>query len=140
LTKVDRTSMMVSLEARVPILDHHLVEFAATIPPELKLRGTTTKYIFKKAAERLLPIDMIHRPKKGFAIPIKFWLQKEWAALSQDLVLGERARGRNNFRSAYLERVMNEHASGRRDNSSIIWALMVLELWFREKIDPAPGL
>ncbi|MEE9270004.1 MAG: asparagine synthase (glutamine-hydrolyzing) [Candidatus Krumholzibacteria bacterium] len=139
LTKVDRTSMMVSLEARVPILDHHLVEFAATIPPELKLRGTTTKYIFKKAAERLLTREMIYRPKKGFAVPIKFWLRQEWTGLSADLVLGPRALARNNFRREYLERVMNEHSSGRRDNSSIIWALMVLELWFREKIDGAGG-
>ena len=70
LTKVDRMSMAHSIEARVPLLDHKLVEFAATIPPELKLKGKTTKYIFKKAMEGILTDDILYRPKRGFAIPL----------------------------------------------------------------------
>lgn len=139
LTKVDRMSMMVSLEARVPILDHRLVEFAATIPPELKVRGMDTKYIFKKAAERLLPKEVIHRPKQGFAVPINEWIKGEWAGMSEDLLLGQRALSRNNFNPKFLGRIMNEHRWGRRDHSHIIWTLMVLELWFREMIDGKPA-
>jgi asparagine synthase (glutamine-hydrolysing) len=135
LTKVDRTSMMVSLEARVPILDHKLVEFSATIPPELKIKGMTTKYILKKAAERLLPKDVIYRPKMGFAVPISEWINKDWFDISYELVQGKRALSRNNFSKKYLKRLMLEHKLGRRDHGYLIWTLMVLELWYREKID-----
>lgn len=135
LTKVDRASMMVSLEARVPILDHKLVEFAASVPPSLKVRGNTTKYILKKAAEKLVPKEVIYRPKQGFAIPIGSWLRNEWSGMCTDLVLGERALSRNNFNPRFLNKVMTEHKWGRRDHSYIIWTLMVLELWFREMID-----
>lgn len=135
LTKVDRTSMLVSLEARVPILDHHLVEFAATIPPELKLKGMTTKYLFKKAAERLIPREAIYRPKQGFAVPIDSWIKKEWSDMSNELVLGERAMARQNFNPKFLKRIMSEHSWGRRNHSHIIWTLMMLELWYREKIE-----
>ncbi len=138
LTKVDRTSMLVSLEARVPMLDHHLVEFAATIPPDLKMKGMTTKYILKKAAERLLPKEIIYRPKSGFAVPINSWIKREWSEMSYELVLGDRALARNNFNPGFIKRVMNEHKRGRRDHSYIIWTLMILELWFREMVDRKP--
>ena len=135
LTKVDRMSMLTSLEARVPILDHSLVEFAATIPPEMKIKGMTTKYLLKKAAERLLPKEVIYRPKQGFAVPINEWIKGEWSKMCEDLLLGERALARNNFNPKFLNRIMTEHRWGRRDHSHIIWTLMVLELWFREMID-----
>jgi asparagine synthase (glutamine-hydrolysing) len=135
LTKVDRTSMMVSLEVRAPILDHHLVEFAATIPSYLKINGNSTKYIFKKAAERLLPKEVIYRSKQGFAVPVKTWIRREWTEMSYDLVLGERALTRCNFNPRFLRNTMSEHRWGRRDHSYIIWTLMILELWFRQFID-----
>ena len=135
LTKVDRTSMMVSLEARVPILDHKLVEFAATIPPTILFNGKKPKHLLKKVAERLLPKEVVYRPKMGFAIPIAQWIKKEWKDLSHDLVLGERARKRNIFNPDYVKRVMREHQLGRRPHENTIWTLMVLELWHREFID-----
>jgi asparagine synthase (glutamine-hydrolysing) len=135
LTKVDRTSMLVSLEARVPILDHKLVEFAATIPPNIKIKGRTRKYLLKKTAERLLPMDAIYRKKMGFAVPIAQWINKEWRDLSQELVLGKRALLRGNFNPKFLTRIMNEHRWGRRNHEYLIWTLMVLELWYREFID-----
>ncbi|MBE9528374.1 MAG: asparagine synthase (glutamine-hydrolyzing) [Proteobacteria bacterium] len=135
LTKVDRTSMMVSLEARVPILDHHLVEFAATIPSELKIKGMDTKYIMKKAAERLLPKEVIYRPKQGFGVPMGSWIKRDWSDMAHELVLGDRAVKRNNFNPKFLKTVMTEHRSGRRDHNYIIWTLMMLELWYREMID-----
>jgi len=135
LTKVDRTSMLVSLEARVPILDHKIVEFAATIAPNLKVRGMNTKYLFKKAAERLLPKELIYRQKMGFAVPINTWIKREWTEMSHELVLGERALARKNFNPKFLKRIMKEHRWGRRDHSYLIWTSMILELWFREMID-----
>ncbi len=135
LAKVDRTSMLVSLESRAPLLDHVLAEFAATIPVDMRMKGMTTKYILKKVAERLMPRELVYRPKMGFGIPIGYWLKKEWAASSEDLVLGKRALLRGTFRPEFLRRIMHEHHAGRRDNSSMIWTLMMLELWWREKMD-----
>jgi asparagine synthase (glutamine-hydrolysing) len=135
LTKVDRASMMVSLESRAPLLDHVLAEFAATIPADLRMKGMTTKYILKKVAERLMPAELVHRPKMGFGIPVTAWLRGEWAERSGDLVLGKRARARGIFREDFLRRVMDEHRAGRRDHASMIWTLMMLEMWFREKMD-----
>jgi asparagine synthase (glutamine-hydrolysing) len=135
LAKVDRTSMLVSLECRAPLLDHVLAEYAATIPFEMRMRGMTTKYILKKVAERLMPAEMVHRPKMGFGIPVTHWLRGEWQAKSNDLILGARTRERGIFRAAFLQRVMDEHRTGKRDNSSIIWSLMMLEMWFRACFD-----
>lgn len=135
LTKVDRMSMLVSLEARVPLLDHHLVEFAATIPPELKIKNSETKYLLKKIAEKFLPLEVIYRPKQGFAVPIAKWIRGEWKDMSRDLVLGSRPIQRGIFRTDFLRHIMEEHYRSRRDHSYIIWTLMVIELWFREMID-----
>jgi asparagine synthase (glutamine-hydrolysing) len=132
LTKVDRASMMVSLECRAPILDHELAEFAATIPVELRMKGMTTKYLLKKVAERLMPAEMVYRPKMGFAVPVAYWLKKEWAARSDEILLGKTALGRGVFREEFLRRTVSEHRNGKRDNSSMIWSLMMLELWWRE--------
>jgi len=132
LTKVDRASMMVSLECRAPFLDHELAEFAATIPAELRMKGMTTKYLLKKVAERLMPAEIVHRSKMGFAVPVEHWLKKEWAARSEDVVLGKTALERGVFREDFVRRIVTEHRSGKRDNSSMIWSLMMLELWWRE--------
>jgi asparagine synthase (glutamine-hydrolysing) len=137
LTKVDRTSMMVSLECRAPLLDHVLAEYAATIPPVLLVRGMTTKNILKKVAERLMPPELVHRPKMGFGIPVTHWLRGEWAARSDELLLGPRTLERGIFRETFLRRVTAEHRAGHRDNSAMIWTLMMLEAWFRECFDPA---
>ena len=135
LTKVDRTSMMVSLECRAPLLDHVLAEYAATIPPEFRMPGMNTKHILKKVAERLMPAEMVHRPKMGFAIPVTHWLRNEWATKSTDLLLGPRSLERKIFKESFLRRITDEHRRGHRDNSSMIWCLMMLETWFRERFD-----
>ncbi len=132
LTKVDRASMMVSLECRAPILDHVLAEFSATIPVEMRIQGMTTKYLLKKVAERLLPKELVYRPKRGFAVPIEYWLRDAWGPHSQELILGEQALSRGVFRESFLRRILDEHRTGKRDNSSTIWMLMMLELWWKE--------
>jgi asparagine synthase (glutamine-hydrolysing) len=101
----------------------------------MRMRGMTTKYVLKKVAERLMPAEMVHRPKMGFSIPVNHWLRGAWMEKSNDLILGKRARERGIFRDTFLRRVMDEHQAGKRDNSSLIWPLMVLELWFRECFD-----
>jgi asparagine synthase (glutamine-hydrolysing) len=135
LTKVDRTSMMVSLEARVPLLDHKLVEFAAKIPARIKIKGRKRKYLFKKAAERILPKEVIYRPKMGFAVPIAEWIKTEWQDMSQELLLSKRALARKNFNPSFVTRLINEHKRGRRNHDMLLWTLMVLELWYRQFID-----
>lgn len=135
LTKVDRTSMLASLEARSPLLDHRLAEFAATIPTGLKVRGRSLKNVLKTLARRYLPDELIDRAKMGFEAPVAKWINQDWRELSQDLVLGERALSRNNFKPRYLQQVMAEHRHGRRNHGGAIWALMVLEMWYRANID-----
>jgi asparagine synthase (glutamine-hydrolysing) len=135
LTKVDRTSMLVSLETRAPLLDHKVAEFAATIPTELKVRGRSRKNVLKTLALKYLPGEVIDRPKMGFEVPIAQWINCEWRDMSQELVLGDRALNRGNFNPRYLQWIMDEHRRGRRNQGSAIWALMVLEMWYRTFID-----
>jgi asparagine synthase (glutamine-hydrolysing) len=135
LTKVDRASMLVSLEARAPLLDHKLAEFAATIPTAVKVHGRTLKHVLKSIARRYLPAEMIDRPKMGFAVPVAEWINREWRDMSQDLVLGRRAIARGNFNPRYLRLIMDEHRRGRRNHGTAIWTLMVLEMWYRRYIE-----
>ncbi len=135
LTKVDRTSMLASLEARTPLLDHRLAEFAARLPLSLKVQNRSLKYLLKKIAEKYLPHELIYRPKMGFAVPINKWINSEWHDLSHDLVLSDKAKTRNIFNVRYVNRVFKEHHSGIRNHSGLIWSLMVLEMWYRRYID-----
>ena len=82
-----------------------------------------------------MPKDMVDRPKMGFGIPLGEWIRKDWAPMAEDLVLGERASSRGHFELGFLRRVMDEHRRGRRDHGTMIWRLMVLELWLRRKIE-----
>lgn len=129
LTKVDRTSMAVSLEARVPLLDHLLMEYVATIPSDLKLRGETGKYLLKRAMADALPSEILGRRKMGFGVPLGTWLRRELREMARDTLLGSAARQRGIFRSVEVERLLRIHDSGRRDYSARLWALLCLELW-----------
>ena len=136
LTKVDRMSMAHSIEARVPLLDHKLVEFAATIPPELQLRNGTRKYVFKRALEGILPAEILDRPKRGFAIPLGAWFRGELAPYVTDLLLGRRSRERGIFNTGYLEQLLRWHARGRPLDLHL-WTLISFELWCRIFLDDA---
>ncbi len=129
MVKVDRMSMAVSLEAREPLLDHKLVEFAFRLPGSLKLHGLTTKWIFKKTLERLLPRDNIYRKKEGFSIPIKHWLRVELRDLVEDHLGEARIRREGLFEPAEVRRMMNAHFDGRENYSHQLWALLVFEIW-----------
>ncbi len=135
LVKVDRMSMAPSLEARVPFLDHRVMEFAAKIPTSMKLKGLTTKYILKKAVSDLLPEKILTRGKEGFSIPIKNWLMNELRPLLLDTLSEERIRRRGYFQPHYIQHLIQEHLNGKENHSHRLWALMVFEIWHQMYID-----
>jgi asparagine synthase (glutamine-hydrolysing) len=134
LTKVDRMSMAHSIETRVPLLDHKLVEFAATIPPEMNLRNGTTKYILKRAMRGILPDQIIDRPKRGFAVPLGYWFRGKLGAYVRDLLLGEESRRRGFFNTRYIENLVARHERG-QDLDLQLWTLISFELWSRTFLD-----
>ena len=129
LVKVDRMSMAASLETRVPLLDHKIVEFAYSLPGDLKLNGFTTKWIFKKTMERLLPHQNIYRKKEGFSIPIKHWLRAELKDLLFDYLNERRIREGGLFRYDFIEKMIGQHLKQRENFSHQLWALLVFEIW-----------
>jgi asparagine synthase (glutamine-hydrolysing) len=135
LTKVDRMSMAVSLEARVPLLDHKLIEFATRIPASLKMRGAETKYIFKRAVRGLVPDEILDRPKQGFGVPVQEWINEELRERIRETLMSRRARERGYFDGAYIDLLFDEHGRGRRDHSTRLWTLFMLELWHRAFAD-----
>jgi len=135
MVKVDVASMAHSLEVRCPLLDHPLVEFAARIPSALKRDASGGKLIFKRAVARLLPPAVLARRKTGFGVPLGRWFRGELADLLRGSLLDERARRRGLFVPSFVARLVDEHTAGRRDWSTRLWALLCLELWFREFID-----
>ena len=142
LTKVDRASMAVSLESRVPLLDHVLMEYAATIPSSLKLREGQGKHILKRAMASSLPGDILTRRKMGFGVPLGEWFRGELRELVRDVLLSRVARERGMFRPAAIARLLDAHEAGRRDYSARLWALVCLELWMGQWLDaqvPAAG-
>jgi asparagine synthase (glutamine-hydrolysing) len=136
LTKVDRMSMLTSLEVRVPILDHLFVEWVTGLGPEWKMRGGQQKYIFRKLAERVgVPRDVLYRPKQGFALPLVHWMRNELRELILTTLLEPRTLQRGYFDPVGVRRLLDEHFSGRRNRSSAIWRLLVFELWHRNFLE-----
>jgi asparagine synthase (glutamine-hydrolysing) len=135
LTKVDRMSMAASLEARVPLLDHELIEFVVGMPAELKLKGLETKYIFKKAMEGIVPREILYREKQGFGVPIGEWINSQLKErIYSDLTDG-RTLERGYFDQGYIQTLLDEHRRNRRDHSHAVWVLWMLELWHRRFFD-----
>lgn len=137
LVKIDVAAMAHGLEARSPFLDHEFMEFAATIPADVKMRPWRTKAVLKSAMSDRLPPELLRRPKSGFVAPIDRWLREELRDMAYDTLLSDKARARGLFRPAEIERILDDHMSGRQANQHQIWALMFLEMWFCMWIDPA---
>jgi asparagine synthase (glutamine-hydrolysing) len=135
LVKVDIATMAVSLEARSPFLDHHLIEFAASLPEKLKLRGLTTKYLLKRMLKKLLPAENLDRRKMGFGVPIGHWFRGKLQPFLRETVLSERALNRGLFRPEAVKQLVELHTRGERDYSHQLWTLLMLELWFQRFID-----
>ncbi len=137
LVKVDIASMAHGLEARSPLLDHKLMEWAARIPSGQKMGGGVTKSILKSALEPFLPNDVLYRPKMGFGVPIDEWLKGELKEFAHDILLSNQARRRGLISPSYVKTMLDEHCGGIRLHHTRLWALLMLELWFQMWIDPA---
>ena len=135
LVKMDIATMANSLEARVPFLDHQLMEFIATIPPRLKLKGTVTKYILKEAFSDFLPNPILTRGKMGFGVPVSRWFRNELRDYIYEILLDSRTLNRGYFKREGIQRLLNDHIELRYDHSAKIWALLFLEMWFRVFMD-----
>ena len=137
MTKVDRMSMAVSLEAREPLLDHSLLELSAKIPSSLKLKDGKTKYMLRRLLRQRLPAAILERKKQGFAAPIAGWLRGPLAPMVDDLLMDGRLEQRGLFRQPEVARYWRDHKSGRGDHHHRLWQLVMLELWFRQFVDGA---
>ena len=132
LTKVDRASMASSLEVRVPLLDHTLVEWAARLPSHLKLHGRQGKYIFKSALERYVAKEILYRPKQGFAVPLKAWFRGPLHRRVRDTLLGPVLQEAGLFDTRMIAKLLDEHQSGDRDHSAALWTLSMMEAFLRQ--------
>ena len=139
LVKVDIASMAHGLEARSPFLDHELMEFAASLPSDLKLKAGAKKYILKQAARPLLPSEILDRPKMGFGVPIDAWFRTELKELVSDLVGSAAFRDRGILQPFRIQRLIEEHVDGVRSWHYQLWNVLMLELWYRAFIDQRPA-
>lgn len=135
MTKVDIASMAHSLECRQPFLDYRLVEFAASLPVNLKYRFGTGKRLLRAAFGDRLPREIWTRPKMGFGVPLEHWFRHELKELAQDVLLDATAAERGFFRPEYVQDMLQQHLSGQANHSSCLWALLVFELWMRQWCD-----
>jgi asparagine synthase (glutamine-hydrolysing) len=129
LTKVDRASMAVGLEARAPFLDHKVVEFVASLPVEYKVKGMTTKRLLKEVGVQYLPREIVHRSKQGFASPVENWLRTDFRPMMEDMFAEDRVNSIGLFNPRTIRKMMNEHFSGRTNWHQVLWPLFMFELW-----------
>jgi asparagine synthase (glutamine-hydrolysing) len=130
-TKVDRASMAHSLEVREPLMDHPLVEWLATLPSSLKLRAGEGKYVFKRAMEPLLPRDVLHRQKMGFAVPLAKWFRGPLRERVRTTVLNGRLAETGLFNLRTLKQLVEQHESGVRDHSAPLWSVLMFDAFLR---------
>jgi asparagine synthase (glutamine-hydrolysing) len=135
LVKGDRMSMGASVEARVPFLDHKVVEFAAGLPSALKVNGLRKKIVLKKLAEQFLPHETIYRRKVGFTVPLTRWFVGPWRGLIENVLLSDRCLGRGYYRPEVVRKVVDEHVNRRVDREQGIWLMLALEIWHRLFVD-----
>ena len=135
LMKQDQMSMAASIESRVPFLDHKLVEFTASLPISMKLKGFDTKRILRMAMKDKIPAPILSRSKKGFPVPIEKWFRHDYKELVKDVMFDERTRKRGIFNQKTVEHIIKKHQSGEKNYSDQIWTLINFELWQRIFLD-----
>ncbi len=135
LVKVDIVSMANSLEARSPFLDHKVIEFAASLPENIKLRGTETKYLLKKVASKIVPREVLYRRKMGFGVPLTHWFRGELKDFLRENLLSEKFAKRGIVKAEAVKKLVDEHLNAERDHVWQLWTLLMLELWFQRFID-----
>jgi asparagine synthase (glutamine-hydrolysing) len=133
-TKVDRASMAHSLEVREPLMDHPLVEWLASLPSSLKVRGQEGKFLLKKAMEPYLPSKLMYRPKQGFAIPVERWFRGPLRRRVTDAILGPRLASTGAFNPHYLRHLVEAHVSGARDYSAPLWTLLMFDAFLKHSV------
>src|SRR5690606_20919106 len=131
LMKQDQMSMAASIESRVPFLDHQLAEFASGLPQRLRLSGTTTKVVLRRAMKDLLPPEILSRKKMGFPVPVGAWLRGPYRHLLDEYVTGSRALDRGLFDADVVRTVVQTHVRGEADHAERLWSLLNLEIWHR---------
>jgi asparagine synthase (glutamine-hydrolysing) len=139
LAYTDKMSMAASTEVRVPLLDDWLVELSGRIPPQLKLRGLTRKYVLKRSMAEILPRDVVRRPKAGFGAPVRSWLVGDLKPMVDELLCAESVRARGICQPEEVERLIAANETGTEDNALRLWALLTLELWQRTYVDGPAG-
>ena len=127
--------MAYSVEARSPFLDHHVMEFAASLPTSQKLRGMTGKRLLKTALRGVVPDEILDRKKMGFGVPLARWFREELRDLPSEVLLDERAKSRGYMRPDAVETIIRKHHAGESDHSLRLWVLLQLEMWQREVVD-----
>ncbi len=135
IAKVDIATMAHSLEARSPLLDHRLMELAASIPADLKVRGGEKKWIFREALRPWLPGEILDRPKQGFSVPLSSWLRGDLQGWARDVLLDPSSLERGMFEPTEVRRLLDRHAAGADGDAKRIYSLLMLELWQRELVD-----
>ncbi len=135
LNYTDKMSMAAGVEARVPYLDVDLVNFSTTIPPELKMKGTTTKYLLKKVAEKFLPKEIIYRSKAGFGAPVRKWIVSDMDEMIQERLSPARLNNRGIFNSNAVQQLIEDNKSGKVDGSYTVWSLLAIESWMEQFVD-----
>jgi asparagine synthase (glutamine-hydrolysing) len=127
--------MAVSLEARSPFLDHKVIEFAASLPESIKIRGTETKYLLKKVASRLVPPEVLYRKKMGFGVPLTHWFRGEMKGFLREVLLSEKSLKRGLIKPEAVRNFIEQHTTAKQDFTFQLWTLLMLELWFQRFID-----
>jgi asparagine synthase (glutamine-hydrolysing) len=135
ITKIDIATMAYALEARSPLLDHQLMEFAASIPADMKVRGREKKWLFREALRGWIPDDILDRPKQGFSVPIAHWLRGDLRDLTREVLLDRDSLGRGYFRREAVQSMLDRHSAGADEETKRLWSLFVFELWHRELVD-----
>lgn len=139
ITKIDIATMAYALEARSPLLDHQLMEFAASIPADLKVRGREKKWIFREALREWIPDEILDRPKQGFSVPLGAWFRKELREQLHDVLLDPTTVNRGYFRPQTISSMLERHAAGDDAETKPLWSLFIFELWHREFVDRSPN-
>lgn len=135
LMRVDKITMATSVEARVPFLDRHLVEYAMSIPRSLKVEGTTGKHILKRALEETLPHDLLYSQKRGFGAPINGWFRNDLGAWFDEHLSNSSLRRRDFFDYSFIKGMLDEHRRHKRDWSFHLWGILNLSLWYERWIE-----
>jgi asparagine synthase (glutamine-hydrolysing) len=133
--RVDKVSMATSIEARVPFLDHRMVEYSMQIPMRLKIKNGEPKYILKKAVEGIIPNNIIYRKKQGFAAPVTEWIRNEWSSFTRERLLESKLVTDGILDRVFIESMINRHLANTANNGQYLWNLLNLTLWHRQWIE-----